>query len=77
MPVPETEQKCAQCGEEKKCIGHPSSEALEFVPAQFLIIEEQREKLAWPRCPEQGVTTADREVVVKLEHEGGKAGRKH
>ncbi|XXT50310.1 IS66 family transposase zinc-finger binding domain-containing protein [Sorangium sp. So ce542] len=64
VPVPETERTCPQCGADKKCIGHRTSEVLEFVPAQFKIIEEQREKLACPRCPEQGVTTADSEKVM-------------
>ncbi|XXU93789.1 IS66 family transposase [Sorangium sp. So ce1153] len=63
VPVPEAERKCPQCGADKKCIGHRTSEVLEFVPAQFRVIEEQREKLACPRCPEQGVTTADSEKV--------------
>ncbi|WP_437275449.1 IS66 family transposase [Sorangium sp. So ce375] len=64
VPVPEAERTCPQCGAEKKCIGHRTSEVLEFIPAQFKIIEEQREKLACPRCPEQGVTTADSEKVM-------------
>lgn len=64
VPVPEAERTCAQCGADKKCIGHRSSEILEFIPAQFKIIEEQREKLACPRCPEQGVTTAQSEKVM-------------
>ncbi|XXZ30055.1 IS66 family transposase [Sorangium sp. So ce321] len=64
VPVPEAERKCPQCGADKKCIGHRTSEVLEFVPAQFRVIEEQREKLACPRCPEQGVTTADSEKVM-------------
>lgn len=64
VPVPEAERTCPQCGADKKCIGHRTSEVLEFVPAQFKIIEEQREKLACPRCPEQGVTTADSEKVM-------------
>ncbi|XXV20366.1 transposase [Sorangium sp. So ce1182] len=37
---------------------------LALVPAQFRVIEEQREKLACPRCPEQGVTTADSEKLM-------------
>ncbi|XXS84459.1 IS66 family transposase zinc-finger binding domain-containing protein [Sorangium sp. So ce176] len=48
VPVPEAERTCPQCGADKKCIGHRTSEILEFVPAQFRIIEEQREKLACP-----------------------------
>jgi transposase len=64
VAVPETERTCPQCGADKKCIGHRTSEILEFLPAQFKIIEEQREKLACPRCPEQGVTTAATEKVM-------------
>lgn len=64
VPVPEAERTCAQCGADKKCIGHRTSDILEFIPAQFKIIEEQREKLACPRCPEQGVTTAQSEKVM-------------
>ncbi len=64
VPVPEAERTCPQCGADKKCIGHRTSEVLEFVPAQFKILEEQREKLACPRCPEQGVTTAASEKVM-------------
>jgi transposase len=64
VPVREEERTCPQCGEEKKCIDYRTSEVLEFVPAQFRIIEERREKLACRRCPEQGVTTADSEKVM-------------
>jgi transposase len=64
VPVPEAERKCLQCGADKKCIGHRTSEILEFIPAQFRVIEEQREKLACPRCPEQGVTTAANDKVM-------------
>ncbi|XXS79417.1 IS66 family transposase [Sorangium sp. So ce176] len=64
VPVPEAERTCPQCGADKKCIGHRTSEILEFVPAQFRVIEEQREKLACPSCPEQGVTTADSEKMM-------------
>jgi transposase len=65
VPVPETERTCAQCGAEKECIGHCVSEILDFVPAQFRVIEERREKLACKRCPEEGVTTAPSEKVME------------
>jgi len=64
VPVPEAERVCATCGAGKICIGHRISEILEFVPAHFLVIEEQREKLACPTCPEEGVTTAPSEKVM-------------
>ena len=64
VPVPEAERVCEQCGQEKVCIGHRTSEILEFVPARFIVIEEKREKLACPRCPEEGVSTAPSDKVM-------------
>jgi len=64
VPVPESERVCAQCGGDKACIGHRTSEVLEFIPARFVVIEEQREKLACPRCPDEGVTTAPSEKIM-------------
>jgi transposase len=64
VPVPEAERTCSRCGAAKVCIGHRSSEILEFVPAHFFIIEELREKLACPACPEEGVVTAPSNKVM-------------
>lgn len=64
VPVPEVERVCDRCGARKTCIGYRTSEILEFVPACFKIIEEKREKLACPTCPEEGVTTAPSEKVM-------------
>lgn len=64
VPVPAEERVCEQCGGDKECIGHRTSEVLEFVPAHFIVIEEQREKLACPRCPQEGVSTAPSEKVM-------------
>jgi transposase len=62
--VPAAERACPSCGTERVCIGYRTSEILEFKPAEFWIIEEQREKLVCPRCPQQGVTTAPSEKVM-------------
>ncbi|AGP38647.1 hypothetical protein SCE1572_31710 [Sorangium cellulosum So0157-2] len=64
IQVPEAERACGHCGETKQCIGYRTSEVLDFVPAQFRIIEEKREKLACPACPEEGVVTAASEKVM-------------
>lgn len=64
VPVAETERTCEECGAEKACIGYRTSEILEFVPARFRVIEEKREKLACPACPEEGVVTAPSEKVM-------------
>jgi len=57
-PVPYEERVCPQCGDERRTIGHESSEVLELVPAHFKVIEVQREKMACKRCEEEGVVTA-------------------
>lgn len=62
VKVPDAERTCPVCGAEKVCIGHAVSEVLEFVPAHFKVVEEQREKLACAQC-ENGVTTAPSEKV--------------
>jgi transposase len=63
IAVPEGQRNCDACGSAKTCIGHVKSEVLDFVPAQFIVIEEQREKLACPRC-EAGVVVAPSEKVM-------------
>jgi transposase len=55
--VPDEQRPCPLCGGERVCIGHETSETLEFVPASFKVIVDMREKLACPPCGE-GVTTA-------------------
>lgn len=64
VPVPEDERRCPQCGGARVCIGHRTSEILEFYSAHFEVIEEQREKMACPHCPEEGVATAPSEKVM-------------
>jgi transposase len=63
--VPEAERICPRCGAERVLIGYrQSGEVLNFVPARFEVIEEQREKLACPTCPEEGVATAPSEKMM-------------
>ena len=63
VPVPPEERACPKCGGERVCIGYRTSEILDFKPAEFTVIEEQREKLVCPKCPDQGVATAPSEKV--------------
>lgn len=55
--VPDAERPCPHCGAERVCIGHETSEQLEYVPASFRVIVDKREKLACGRC-DQGVVVA-------------------
>jgi transposase len=57
VPHAVAERECAICGAERVCIGHETSEVLQFKPAEFFIEVHKREKLACSTC-EQGVTTA-------------------
>jgi transposase len=55
--VPEAERRCS-CGADKICIGYETQVLWEFDPAQFFLLERQREKLACKTCEENGVQTA-------------------
>lgn len=55
--VPEAERRCPTCGVDRVCIGHETSEVLEFVPASFRVEVHKREKLACSTC-EKGVAIA-------------------
>ncbi len=63
IQVPEGLRVCDLCGAQKKCMGHKTSEILEFVPASFKVIIEKRETLVCKKC-ESGVVTADSEKVM-------------
>lgn len=55
--VPAEQRACPKCGCERSTIGFIESEVLEFVPAHFKVIEEQREKVACEQCGD-GVAAA-------------------
>lgn len=58
-PVPASDRVCSVCGKEKTCIGHATSEVLQFRPASFFVEIHKREKLACDEHPENGVSIAD------------------
>lgn len=51
-------RNCPICGKERACIGHATSEALEYSPASFTVIVSKCEKLACKEHEEAGVVTA-------------------
>jgi transposase len=57
LPVPEEERACLLCGKERVCIGHETTERLQFKPAEFFVERLKREKLACDAC-EKDVSTA-------------------
>lgn len=54
-----SDAKCANCGGELRLIGEATSERLEWVPGHFEVLQIARQKCACPRCPAQGIVTAD------------------
>lgn len=52
------ERFCPICGKERTCIGHATSETLEYSPASFKVIVNMSEKLACKQHEEGGVVTA-------------------
>jgi transposase len=67
--VPDAERPCPSCGKDRINCGHETSQIIEYVPPQFKIIEEQREKLVCRSCSEISTAPLGPRVV-----EGGRPG---
>ena len=63
VKVPDELRACPTCGIERTCMGHETSELLEFVPASFIVHQIEREKLACKLCQEHVVIAP---VVCKV-----------
>ncbi len=48
--VPPEQRACPCCGKPRKCIGHETTETLELVPAELIVRQDIREKLACEDC---------------------------
>jgi transposase len=46
----ESEKNCPCCGEQRQRIGQEKTEQLEYVPANFVVLEHNRHKYACPHC---------------------------
>lgn len=62
--VPTDERVCSICGADKTCIGHVTSEVLQFKPAEFFVEVHKREKLACDAHPDEGVVIAEAPAKV-------------
>lgn len=56
--VPEELRHCPCCGADKESMGSVTTEILEFIPAQFVVVVEEREKLTCRACG-KGVVIAE------------------
>ena len=72
IEVPQEQRQCATCGQSKSCIGHATSERIEFKPASLYVHVDAREKLACTNC--QGevsiAPTADHLIEKSIAAEG-------
>lgn len=68
--VPEKERPCPKCGGERECIGHDVTEVIDLIPAEVVVREDRREKLACRKCDGELIRAPRGDKVVS----GGKLG---
>jgi len=70
LVVPPAERPCPKCGAERTCIGHETTEVIELIPAQVIVRQDTREKLACSNCESELVRAPIGDKLVP----GGKFG---
>ncbi|MDP9149144.1 MAG: IS66 family transposase, partial [Myxococcota bacterium] len=50
LKVPEGERPCPRCGGERECIGHTTTEVIDFIPAEVIVRLDMQELLSCKRC---------------------------
>jgi transposase len=50
IAVPASERPCPECGEERTCIAHETTEVAELIPAEVIVRQDIREVLACRKC---------------------------
>jgi transposase len=50
IKVPEEKRSCPSCRGERVCIGHDVTEVIHLIPAEVVVRQDMREKLACPAC---------------------------
>jgi transposase len=64
IAVPAAQRACPQCGAERTCIGHDTTEVIELIPAEVIVRRDRREKLACNACEAEVVRSPAGEKVV-------------
>jgi len=64
IAVPAAQRACPQCGTERACIGHDTTEVIELIPAEVIVRRDRREKLACTACEAELVRAPAGEKVV-------------
>jgi len=70
IAVPAAERPCPRCGKERRCMGHDITEVIELIPAEVIVRQDMREKLACEDCEGELVRAPRGDKVVQ----GGKLG---
>lgn len=65
LEPPVAERVCVTCGAEKACIGSESSELIEYIPAAFKVIVQERRKYACRTCQDGVVIAAVGDKVIE------------
>lgn len=65
LEPPMSERVCATCGAEKACIGSESSELIEFIPASFKVVVQERRKYACRTCQDGVVIAPTGDKVIE------------
>jgi transposase len=64
IPVPESERPCPQCGAERTCIAHETTEVAELIPAEVIVRLDIREVLACRKCDAEVVRAPMGDKVI-------------
>ena len=64
IPVPEAERPCPQCGEQRTCIAHETTEVAELIPAEVIVRQDIREVLACRACDAEVVRAPMGDKVI-------------
>lgn len=64
IPVPQEERLCPNCGRERTCIGHETTEIIDLIPAEVIVRLDKREVLACKPCDGEMVRAPMGDKVV-------------
>ncbi len=64
IPVPAAERACPNCGKERRCVFHETTEVIDLIPAEVIVRRDQREILACDGCDAEMVRAPLGDKVV-------------
>jgi transposase len=64
IEVPASERPCPECGKERTCIAHETTEVAELIPAEVIVRQDIREILACRKCDAEVVRAPMGDKVI-------------